>query len=321
MFGKVVVLMGGIGAEREVSLGSGNGVIAALQASGIEVEGIDAVPGFVDKLIKAKPDRVFIALHGLFGEGGSVQGLLDVLNIPYTGSKLIGSALGMDKVRSKRVWQSLGLPTPPFRVWTSEKDVDTFIDAFGLPLAIKPVFEGSSVGVSKLTNRGDLLAAYELAAQYGEVMIEPWIIGEEYTVGILNNKPLPTINVVASENFYDYAAKYKSDKTQYLCPGAISSKEQAYLQSLALEAFQAIGAVHWGRVDFIRDLNGDFWILEVNTVPGLTTHSLVPKAAAKLGMSYNNVVLEILKHTLTAESNSSIAVISSTQNLNQPHRG
>lgn len=298
MFGKVVVLMGGNGAEREVSLETGNTVITALQQHGIEVESIDAVPGFVEKLLKAKPDRVFIALHGMLGEGGAVQGLLDTLGIPYTGSGVIGSALGMDKIRSKKVWQAIGLPTPPFCSLNSEHDADEFINSFGLPLAIKPVSEGSSVGITKLTNKGNFKAAYNLAAKYGAVMLEQWITGEEYTVGILNNKPLPPINIVPADNFYDYQAKYKSNATQYLCPGPISKPEQEYLKQLALDAFNSVGAKVWGRVDFVRDLNGDFWILEVNTIPGLTSHSLVPKAAKEMGIAIDELVLEILTQTL-----------------------
>jgi len=299
MFGKVVVLMGGNGAEREISLETGNTVITALQQHGIEVESIDAVPGFVDKLIKAQPDRVFIALHGMLGEGGAVQGLLDTLGIPYTGSGVLGSALGMDKIRSKKIWQAIGLPTPPFCSLNAEHEADEFISSFGLPLVIKPVYEGSSVGITKLTNKGNFKAAYNLAAKYGAVMLEQWITGEEYTVGILNNQALPPINIMPVENFFDYHAKYKSEATKYSCPGDISQAEQAYLKQLALDAFNAVGAKVWGRVDFIRDLNGDFWILEVNTIPGLTSHSLLPKAAKESGIEIDELIVEILTQTLT----------------------
>lgn len=310
MFGKVVVLMGGNGAEREVSLKTGNTVISALQKHGVEVESIDATPGFpgfVEKLIIAKPDRVFIAMHGMIGEGGSVQGLLDTLGIPYTGSGVLGSAIGMDKIRSKRLWQAIGLPTPPFSILNSEHDVDEFINAFGLPLAIKPVHEGSSIGVTKLTNKSNFKAAYTLAAKYGTVMLEQWITGEEYTVSIFNDEPLPAINVVPVENFHDYAAKYSNNNTSQNSTGCneVAAEEQDYLQKLALAAFNAIGAKFWGRVDIIRDLNGDFWLLEVNTTPELTSNSLMLKAAKAVGINEDDLVIEILKQTLSASSKSS----------------
>lgn len=298
-FGKVVVLMGGDDAEREISLISGANVLKSLENLKINAIGIDAVDGFVEKLIAEKPDRVFIALHGPTGEGGSIQGLLDVLKIPYTGSGVLGSSIGMDKAKTKKIWQSLGLPTAPFCIWQQEKDLEEFIGVFGLPLAIKPVSEGSSIGISKLVNKEDSGKAYELAAKYGEVMIEQWISGEEFTVGILNGKALPVFNIAVEENFYDYTAKYNSKETKYISPGPITIEEEKFLQKIAIDAFNAVGAEYLGRVDFIKDLNGDFWLLEVNTVPGFTDgHSVVPMAAEKIGLSFDDLVVEILKTTL-----------------------
>lgn len=295
MFGKVAVLMGGTSAERDVSLQTGEAVFASLQRKGVDAVLIDTKhPDYITQLQTGNFARAFIALHGRGGEDGTIQGLLEHLNIPYTGSKVLGAALSMDKIRSKRIWQSMGLATPPFAAWEPGSGADHYIKLFGLPLAIKPVFEGSSIGVSRVNTAGEFERACLLAGRYGDVMIEPWIIGDEYTVGILGNQALPSIQIAAQAVFYDYNAKYIAEDTQYVCPSPLTGAEEENLQVLARQAFQAVGACGWGRVDFIRDLNGDFWILEVNTVPGMTSHSLVPMAAKVAGLSFDELVLEIL---------------------------
>jgi D-alanine-D-alanine ligase len=298
MFGKVAVLMGGTSAEREVSLQTGEAVFAALQRKGVEVELIDTKYDYITKLQEGNFARAFIALHGRGGEDGTIQGLLECLNIPYTGSNVLGSALAMDKVRSKRVWQSLGLATPPFAIWEPGTGIENYVKIFGLPLAVKPVYEGSSVGVTRVNSASSFDEACELASRYGIVMIEPWIIGDEYTVGILGNDALPSILIGSKADFYDYNAKYIAEDTEYLCPSPLTLQEEENIQLLAKQAFKAVGASGWGRVDLIRDLNGDFWLLEVNTVPGMTSHSLVPKAAKVAGLEFDELVLEILSMTL-----------------------
>lgn len=298
MFGKVAVLMGGTSAEREVSLQTGAAVFDALQRKGIEAEMIDTKNDYISKLQDGNFSRAFIALHGRGGEDGTIQGLLDCLNIPYTGSGVLGSALSMDKVRSKRMWQSLGLATPPFAIWEPGSGPDDYVKIFGLPLSVKPVFEGSSVGVTRVNSASNFDAACDLAARYGTVMIEPWIVGDEYTVGILGTQALPSIQITPKAAFYDYDAKYLAEDTEYVCPSPLTFQEEENIQLLARQAFKAVGAIGWGRVDFIRDLNGDYWILEVNTIPGMTSHSLVPKAAKVAGLEFDELVLEILALTL-----------------------
>ncbi len=303
MFGKVAVLMGGNSAEREISLQSGEAVHAALLRKGVEAEKIDTQQqDFLEKLQNGSFSCAFVVLHGRGGEDGTMQGLLELLNIPYTGSKVLGSALSMDKVRSKRVWLGLGLATAPFKLWKHGTNAEEYIKAFGLPLCVKPVYEGSSVGVSRVNAAGEFERACLLAGKYGEVMIEPWIIGDEYSVAILGNQALPSVQITANATFYDYNAKYIAEDTQYLCPSPLTAMEEENLQKLAKQAYQAVGASGWGRVDFIRDLNGDFWILEVNTVPGMTTHSLVPMSAKAAGLSFDELVLEILSVTIGIES-------------------
>jgi D-alanine-D-alanine ligase len=265
MFGKVAVLMGGTSAEREVSLQTGEAVFAALQRKGIEAEMIDTKNDYISKLQEGNFASAFIALHGRCGEDGTIQGLLECMNIPYTGSDVLGSALAMDKVRSKRVWQSLGLATPPFALWEPGSGVEDYVKIFGLPLSVKPVHEGSSVGVTRVNSASKFDAACELASRYGAVMIEPWIIGDEYTVGILGDQALPSIQINSKVDFYDYNAKYVAEDTEYLCPSPLTFQEEDNVQLLAKQAFRAVGASGWGRVDLIRDLNGDFWLLEVNT--------------------------------------------------------
>lgn len=303
MFGKVAVLMGGNSAERDISLISGNAVFAAMQQKGIDAVLIDTkTDDYINILQAGNFSRAFIALHGRGGEDGTIQGLLEHLNIPYTGSGVLGSALAMDKVRCKRMWQSLGLATPPFAVWEPGTPVDEYVKIFGLPLTVKPVYEGSSIGVTRVNSAVDFDAACDLAKQYGVVMIEPWIIGDEYTVCILGKRVLPSIHITAKESFYTYNAKYFSDDTEHVCPGLIDPQEESNLGRLAMEAFNALGATGWGRVDFIRDVNGDFWLLEVNTAPGMTPHSNMPLAAKEAGLAFDDLVVEVLSLTLGIES-------------------
>lgn len=303
MFGKVAVLMGGNSAEREISLISGNAVFAAMQNKGIDAVLIDTKnDDYLNILQTGNFSRAFIALHGRGGEDGTIQGLLEHLNIPYTGSGVLGSAIGMDKVRCKRIWQSLGLATPPFAIWEPGTSVEEYVKIFGLPLTVKPVYEGSSIGVTRVNSAADFDAACNLAKQYGMVMIEPWIIGDEYTVCILGKRVLPSIQITSKETFYTYNAKYFSDETEHACPGLVDPQEESNLGRLAMEAFNALGCIGWGRVDFIRDINGDFWILEVNTAPGMTPHSNMPLAAKVAGLPFDDLVVEVLSLTLGIES-------------------
>jgi D-alanine-D-alanine ligase len=298
MFGKVAVLYGGNSAEREISLISGKNIFEALVRKGVDAELIDTQQEFITKLQEGNYSRAFIALHGRGGEDGTIQGLLEHLNIPYTGSGVLASALGMDKVRCKRLWQSLGLATPPFAVWEPGTEAEEYVKIFGLPLSVKPIYDGSSVGVTRVNSAADFSAACELARKYGPVMIEPWIIGDDYTIAILGNQALPSVQIAAKATFYDYQAKYFSDETEYVCPGPLSTQEEENLHKLALAAFNAVDAKGWARVDFIRDLNGDYWLLEINTAPGMTSHSLFPKAAQAAGMSFDELVVEVLSLTL-----------------------
>lgn len=299
MFGKVAVLYGGNSAEREISLISGNMVYDALIRKGVDAHKIDTKDnGYIQKLMDGNYSRAFIALHGRGGEDGSMQGLLQHLNIPYTGSGILTSALCMDKVRTKRIWQALGLATPPFSIWEPGTEADDYVKIFGLPLTVKPVYEGSSIGVSRVNSAADFLDACNAAKKYGQVMIEPWIIGDEFTVCILGKQVLPSIQITAKETFYTYNAKYFSDETVHQCPGLSLSTDEENLKRLALAAFNAVGATGWGRVDFIRDLNGDFWLLEVNTAPGMTPHSNMPLAAKVAGFSFDDLVMEVLSLTL-----------------------
>lgn len=302
MFGKVAVLMGGNSAERDISLMSGNAVLCALKNAGIKAQAVDTQTDFIQTLLDEKFDRAFIALHGRGGEDGSLQGLLDCIHLPYTGTGVLGSALAMDKVKSKQVWQTLGLPTLPTVVWQNEASLQKIRATMSLPLCVKPIYEGSSVGVSRIDTWEALLPAVTKAQQYGQVMIEPWIVGEEWTVGVLNGRPLPAICIQAANLFYDYDAKYFAGTTQYLCPGPLDELTAKALGRLALDAFNALGCTSWGRVDFIRDTQGQFWLLEVNTIPGLTETSLVPKAAKVCGLDFQALVLEILSQTFPQQS-------------------
>jgi len=299
-FGRVAVVMGGSSAEREVSLDSGRNVLAALSSRGVDAHAIDGIPALLDALRAGHFARVFNILHGQHGGGedGVLQGALESLNVPYTGSGVLGSALSMDKVRSKRVWQSLGLPTPTFVALPRGADaqaVHAAASQIGLPLIVKPACEGSSVGITRVFAEADLENAVALAARYpGDLLMETLIEGDELTVGILGRQVLPSIHIVPKGAFYDYNAKYVAEDTQYLCPG-LEGEVENELRALALRAFDALGCAGWGRVDVMRDRAGHNWLLEVNTAPGMTSHSLVPKAARAAGIDYDEVCWRVLE--------------------------
>jgi D-alanine-D-alanine ligase len=299
-FGRVAVVMGGSSAEREVSLDSGRNVLAALKARGVDAHAIDGIPALLDALRAGHFARVFNILHGQHGGGedGVLQGALESLNVPYTGSGVLGSALSMDKTRSKRVWQSLGLPTPAFIALSRGADaaaVHAAARTIGFPLIVKPACEGSSVGVTRVFEEAQLDSAVELAAKYpGDLLMETLVEGEELTVGILGREVLPSIHIVPKGAFYDYNAKYVAEDTQYLCPG-LQGAAETELRALALAAFDALGCSGWGRVDVMRDRQGRNWLLEVNTAPGMTSHSLVPKAARTAGVDYETLCWRVLE--------------------------
>ncbi|MFW6346617.1 MAG: D-alanine--D-alanine ligase, partial [Halomonas sp.] len=272
--GFVAVLYGGSSAEREVSLKSGAAVLAALQRAGVDAVGYDPADGGLVGLEALAPDRVFIALHGRGGEDGTLQGALELLGIPYTGSGVLASALGMDKQRTKLVWQALGLPTPASVMLAPGADWQAVVERLGLPLIVKPVHEGSTLGITIVDSAEALAMAYHEAARFdARVMAERFIEGLEYTVSLLGDQVLPAIRVEVPGGFYDYAAKYLSDTTRYHLPCGLSNDEEAELAALSREAFLAIGAEGWGRVDVMRDRDGRFWLIEVNTSPGMTDHS------------------------------------------------
>ena len=293
-FGKVAVLLGGRSGEREVSLKSGGAVVAALQRSGIDAQGFDPAQQPLHAL--AQFDRVFIALHGRYGEDGTVQGALELMGIPYTGSGVMASALGMDKWRTKLLWRAMGIATPDFELVQADSDFAAIEARLGLPLFVKPANEGSSIGLSKVKAAGGLRAAYQLAAEVDPLVIaERYMGGGEYTVGILGDVALPAIRIVPANEFYDYEAKYLRDDTQYLCPCGLPPAQEAQIRSEALAAFRAVGGRGWGRVDFLMDEAGRHFFLEVNTSPGMTDHSLVPMAARAAGIGFDELVLRILE--------------------------
>ena len=298
-FGKVAVLLGGKSAERQVSLNSGQSVLDALLRSGVNAEAFDPLTRPVTELTAY--DRAFIVLHGRGGEDGQIQGVLDWLNIPYTGTRVQGSAIGMDKVKTKQIWQGSELPTAPYRLITADTNFNEVIDKLGLPLIIKPVHEGSSIGMSKVEKAEEFSTALSKATTHDSiVMAEQWITGSEYTVVILNGEALPVIRLEPPKDvaFYDYEAKYKRNDTQYGIPSGLSDADEKHLKELALRAFQAVGASGWGRIDAMCDEQGNFWLLEVNTVPGMTDHSLGPKAAQAIGLNFDQLCLTILEQTL-----------------------
>ena len=292
-FGKVAVLFGGKSAEREVSLQSGARVLAALLRQGVDAQPFDPAERKLDEL--AAYDRAFIALHGRYGEDGTIQGALELMGIPYTGSGVMASAVGMDKWRTKLLWRSVGLAIPEFVMLTADSDFDDVERQLGLPLFVKPACEGSSIGVTKVRQPGELARAYEAAAKHDALVIaEQGVLGGEYTVGILGDQALPIIRIVPATDFYDYEAKYLRDDTRYLCPCGLPEARELELRAQALEAFRVLGCRGWGRVDFLMDEQGEAYFLEVNTSPGMTDHSLVPMAAREAGLSYDELVLRVL---------------------------
>ncbi len=295
--GKVAVLMGGKSAEREISLLSGAGVLKALRAKKVDAHAFDPAERDLTELKREGFARCFIALHGRGGEDGTVQGALEVMGIPYTGSGVTGSAIAIDKWRSKMIWMAGGLPTPRYRVLQAQDDWAAVAQDLGLPLIVKPANEGSTLGLTKVTAVAHLPAAYELAAKkYRDTALaETFVDGPEYTAGILGDSVLPLIRIEAPQGNYDYHHKYFSDDTKYLCPCGLPPQEEAPLRALSLEAFKLLGCSGWGRVDLMLDKAGKPWLLEVNTAPGMTGHSLVPMAARVAGLSYEDLCLKILE--------------------------
>jgi len=295
-YGKVAVLMGGWSAEREISLQSGAAVLAALQQGGIDAHGIDVGRDIAAVLGAGDYSRALIMLHGRGGEDGAMQGLLEVMGLPYTGSGILGSALAMDKLRCKQVWAAEGFPTPEFRVLETEQDCADALAQLGLPLIIKPASEGSSIGMSKVEVEDEMLPAFKTARECeGVIIAEKWITGDEYTAAILNRSVLPMIRLETDRKFYDYVAKYESNDTRYICPCGLDESVEKALGSIMLNAFEAIDASGWGRVDFMLDADQQPWLIEANTVPGMTSHSLVPMAAKQAGIGFNELVIEILR--------------------------
>jgi D-alanine-D-alanine ligase len=296
-FGKVAVLFGGRSGEREVSLKSGSAVLAALQRQGVDAHAFD--PASQDLSALKAFDRAFIALHGRYGEDGTIQGALELMDIPYTGSGVMASALGMDKWRTKLLWTAAGVTTPNYVLMDDSTHAENVVTALGLPLFVKPANEGSSIGVSKVKQAGDLMAAYSLAKQSDPLVIaEQFVGGGEYTVGILGETALPIVRIVPKNEYYDYEAKYLRDDTEYRCPSGLSAAQEKQIQAEALQAFNVLGCRGWGRVDFLMDEAGKHYFLEVNTSPGMTDHSLVPMAAKAAGMDFDALVIRILQQTL-----------------------
>lgn len=303
-FGRVAVLLGGTSSEREVSLDSGRNVLEALLRKGVDAYAVDGIPDLVKELTAKRCHRVFNILHGHHGGGedGVLQGLLESFRVPYTGSGVLGSALSMDKIRTKQVWLALGLPTPRYARLSSSDDVSAAASWLGLPVIVKPACEGSSVGITRVFTEQDLPKAVALAARYeGELLMEQLIEGDEFTVGILGPEALPTIRIVPAGAYYDYHAKYVADDTQYICPGLHGTAETE-MRALALEAFRTAGCSGWGRVDLMRNREGMSFLLEVNTAPGMTSHSLVPKAARATGIEFDDLVWRILESSFDRDA-------------------
>lgn len=294
-FGRVVVLFGGNSAEREISLKSGQAVLSALQAAGVDAFGMDVDAHILERLATESINRAFIVLHGRGGEDGSMQGLLECAGIPYTGSKVLASALAMDKLRTKQVWLSRGLPTPRYAVLSTEADCQQAATDLGFPLIVKPAHEGSSIGMAKVDDLEALIAAWQTARTYdAQVLVEQWIHGPEFTIAMLCGQILPPIGLGTPHSFYDFDAKYLASDTQYRIPCGLSEEKEAELRDLSVRACEAIGVKTWARVDVMQDRDGQFWLLEINTVPGMTDHSLVPMAAQAAGLSFQQLVLSIL---------------------------
>ena len=300
-FGKVAVMFGGTSAEREVSLRSGAAVLAALQKQGVDAHAFDPKDQPLSALTSAGFDRVFIVLHGRGGEDGTMQGALQLMGLPYTGSRVLGSALAMDKIRCKWLFQAQGLPTAKFLVAEAGKQLNyqDILQQLAGKVMVKPANEGSSIGMSAASTAEELEQALAVATKYdSDVLVEQWIQGREFTVTVLNGKALPIVEMRTPRSFYDYEAKYQSNSTEYLCPAPLTADQTAFLQQVAAAAFTAVGASGWGRVDAMLDEQGNFYLLEVNTVPGMTEKSLVPMAAKAAGLSFEQLVLQILEQTL-----------------------
>ena len=290
--------MGGWAAERDISLLSGNAVLQGLQSCGVDAHGVDMDRNILNVLSDGQYDRAFIVLHGRGGEDGVIQGALEILALPYTGSGVLGSSLSMDKYRCKLLWQGMGLPTPPFAMIHQRTDLEAVAE-IGFPMMIKPVHEGSSLGMFKVANPDQLYSAWQEAARYdSSVLAEAWVEGAEYTVAIMRDQPLPLIKLETDNVFYDYQAKYESNDTRYLLPCGLDVQQETELQRLAVSAFKGVAAVGWGRVDLMLDQAGEPWLIEVNTVPGMTDHSLVPMAAKAAGMDFPELVWQLLAQTL-----------------------
>ncbi len=298
-FGLVAVAMGGSSAEREISLKSGNAVLSALLEQGVNAVAVDIGNDPVKALLSAKFDRVFNIVHGRGGEDGVFQGVMQAMGLPYTGSGVLGSALSMDKLKTKLCWHASNLPTPAWVTLESEHDFDIVSEQLGYPVIVKPAREGSSFGMSKVNSAAQLTEAWQQAQQFDDVvMAEQWISGHEYTVALLDNQPLPLIRLQTANEFYDYQAKYCSDTTQYHCPSGLSEQQENELQQLALDASQLIDNKGWSRVDLFVDKSNHPWLIEANTVPGMTDHSLVPMAAKAAGIGFNELVWRILETSI-----------------------
>lgn len=298
-FGKVAVLMGGISTERQVSLNSGNAILNALKSKGIDAHPFDPLKTDLSELKRLGFDVAFNILHGTYGEDGTVQGALEALGIRYTGCGVLASALGMDKYRCKLLWTALGLPVPPYVILHDDTDFDAVEKQLGLPLFVKPAAEGSSVGVYKVKQTGELKQKYKQLRDekmHGEILAEQFISGGEYACGVLGGRALPSIRIIPKTEFYDYEAKYLRDDTIYQCPSDLTDKQESQMHDLALRAFDAVGGGRsWARVDFLKDDDGCLYLLEINTLPGMTDHSLIPKAAGQLGIGFADLCMEILK--------------------------
>ncbi|NOQ34456.1 MAG: D-alanine--D-alanine ligase [Methylococcaceae bacterium] len=298
-FGRVAVLMGGCAAEKEVSINSGTAVFKALKRKNVDVIVVDVGDNPLLALENKNIDRVFNIIHGRGGEDGVLQALLEIMKLPYTGSGVMASALTMDKLKTKLCWRGLGLPTPEWFLLKHIDDVDACIKKLDFPVIVKPAKEGSSLGMSKAGNKQQLLTAFSEAAKYDcDVYAESWVQGKEYTIGVLEGEALPVIRLETSHDFYDYDAKYKSNSTKYHCPCGLSSEEEKSLQQLALTAYEGVDVKGWGRVDVFIDTDNNAQLIEVNTVPGMTDHSLVPMAAAKSGIDFDELVWRILETSL-----------------------
>lgn len=315
--GRVAVLMGGWSAERPVSLQSGQAVLDALLRQGVNAFAIDvSKETILQDLSNESIDRVFIALHGKGGEDGVIQSILEVLALPYTGSGVAASALAMDKLRTKQVLEGAGLPTPAFVVMDDDMDCEYLLATLGSPLIIKPTLEGSSLGMAQVESTAELKAAYDAAKDFaGDVLVEQWVTGAEYTIAILEQQALPVIQLKTPHKFYDYSAKYQSNDTEYLCPCGLSVEDEGYLQRLALSAFNTVGASGWGRVDVMCDTDNKPWIIEINTIPGMTSHSLVPMAAKESGLDFDALVLAIITQTLGNSNNNHANKVKGTMSV------